>query len=183
MDYAAEYGAMHAKGKYFPGFSITPYAPAIAKLVGEHEPDRLLDYGCGRGLQYLRRRVHEEWGGLLPHCYDIGVRGLDEKPTGEFGGVICTDVLEHIAEPDLPGVIDELIAYTKPGGFLFLVISCRPSRKRLPSGGDVHVTVMPPSWWRELLLRRLAGDPCHLVAHFDVAGHFDEPEEPWEYIG
>lgn len=185
MDYGREYGAMHAKGKYFPGYSIQPYVGAIAKLVEQHATPatRLLDYGCGRGLQYLKRRVHEEWGGILPHCYDIGVNGLDEKPEGEFGGVLCTDVLEHIAERDLPQFIDDLLAYTAPGGFLFLVISCRPSRKKLPGGGDVHVTVRPPSWWRELLLKRCEGFPGHVVAHFDVAGHFDEPEDPWEFVG
>ena len=77
MDYAEQYGQMHAKGKYFPGYSITPYVGAIAELVKKHQPSRMLDFGSGRGLQYLKRRVHEEWGGLLPHCYDIGVRGLD----------------------------------------------------------------------------------------------------------
>lgn len=185
MDYSREYGQLHAKGKYFPGFSISPYVPELAKLVEQHKPRSLLDYGSGRGLQYLKRRVHEEWGGLLPYCYDIGVNGLHEKPMahGPFGGVICTDMLEHIAEADLPGILDDLVGFTKCGGFMFLVISCRPSKKKLPSGGDVHVTVKPPSWWRETLMKALAGAELHAVVHFDVAGHFDEPEEPWEYVG
>lgn len=180
MDYAAEYGRMHEKGKYFPGFSISPYVPTITRLVEKFQPERLLDYGCGRGLQYLKRRVHEDWGGPLPHCYDIGVRGLDEKPEGMFDGVLCTDVLEHITKADLPGVIAELVRYTRPAGFLFLVISCRPSRKKLPSGGDVHVTVEPPSWWKEFLTKQIGGSPIHLLAAFDVAGHFDEADHAWE---
>ena len=182
MDYAASYGEMHANGKYFPGFSIAPYVPAIAALVDEHHPNRMLDYGCGRGLQYLKRRVHEEWGGLLPYCYDIGVKGLHEKPEGTFDGVLCVDVLEHIERVDIPDVLDELIAYTDEGGFVFLVISCRPTKKRLPDGRDVHVTIEPPSWWHQQFANAAARNQrrVKLVAHFDVAGHFDEPEEPWE---
>lgn len=182
MDYAAQYGKMHQKGKLFPGFSITPYVGAIKALVDEHQPARLLDYGSGRGLQYLKRRVHEDWGGLVPYCYDIGVRGLDEKPEGEFGGVLCTDMLEHIEAKDLPAIFDDLIGYTAYAGFLFLAISCRPTRKRLPDGRDVHVTIRPPSWWQQIIegAARNRSGPIHIVAHFDVAGHFDEPEEPWE---
>lgn len=183
MDYAADYGKLHAKGKHFPGYSICDYLKPLTAVIGEHQPERLLDYGSGRGLQYLKRRVHERWGGLLPYCYDIGVRGLDEKPEGLFDGVICTDVLEHIEQRDLPGVLDELIAFAKPAGFLFLVISCRPSRKRLPDRRDVHVTIKPPSWWKDLIAARVSDFPIRAIVHFDVAGHFDEPEDPWELIG
>lgn len=192
MDYQEEYGRLHAKGKYFPGYSITPYVDVIAALVKQHKPERLLDYGCGRGLQYLKRRVHERWGGLLPYGYDIGVSGLDAKPEGTFGGVICTDVLEHIEERDVPGFLDELLSYAEPGGFVFVTISCRPANKSFKDGRNLHLTIKPPSWWKK---RLRDADPfskvqinggqtvpqplLHIVAHFDVAGHFNEPETPW----
>lgn len=185
MDYGKVYGALHSKGKYFPGFSITPYVGTIQELVALHQPESLLDYGSGRGLQYLKRRVHEAWGGLLPHCYDIGVRGLDDKPGGTFGGTICTDVAEHIEEADVPLFLTELANYTADGGFLFLSISCRPTKKRLPDGRDVHVTIRPPSWWidklKALVARKaLDGDDLRVVAAFDVAGHFPgEADHVW----
>lgn len=182
MNTAAAYRQMHAKGKYFPGFSISPYVDHIAAIVARHCPLKMLDYGSGRGLQYLKRRVHERWGGVLPHCYDIGVNGLDEKPEGTFGGVLCTDVLEHVEERDLPDLLDELFAYAEPEGFLFLVISCRPTKKRLPDGRDVHVTIKPPSWWIATISAAATrkAHRVYVAAHFDVAGHFDEPEHPWE---
>lgn len=185
MDYSKAYGQLHAKGKYFPGFSISPYVPQIVRLVASHQPTSLLDYGSGRGLQYLKRRVHEEWGGLLPHCYDIGVNGLHEKPEGKFGGVICTDVMEHIEERDVSTILSELVAYTEAGGFIFLSISCRPTKKKLPDGRDVHVTIRPPSWWIEKLkaqvtLSEIDGDPVRIWAAFEVSGHFDEPDQIWD---
>lgn len=181
-DYAAAYGQLHAKGKYFPGNSIGPYVDSIAALVEQHNPASLLDYGCGRGLQYLKRRVHERWGGLLPHCYDIGVNGLNEKPEGQFGGVICTDMMEHIDTPDVPAILSELLGFVEPGGFLFLGISCRPTKKKLPDGRDVHLTIQPPSWWIDQINIARSHDRrnIHVVANWDIAGHFPDPETPWD---
>jgi hypothetical protein len=187
MDYAEEYGALHESHKRFPGYSLGAYVEPIGKLIEAHQPDRLLDYGCGKGYQYLARRLHERWGGLLPHCYDVGVSQLSQKPEGTFGGVICTDVLEHIEREDLPGIIDDLLGFTDPNGFLFLGISCRPTRKTLRDGRDVHRTIEPPSWWQAIIKRRWLDslslwDRPRVVVHWDIAGHFDEPETPFELV-
>jgi hypothetical protein len=184
MDYARAYSEMHESGKRFPGYSLGAYVDSIAKLIEEHEPDRLLDYGSGKGYQYLARRYHERWPGqLLPYCYDIGVQQLSQKPQGGFGGVLSTDMLEHIEKRDLPPIIDELLGYVAPHGFLFLGISCRPTRKKLPGGGDVHRTIEPPSWWIGLLEERwaTAGEHCQVVAEFDLGTppHFETDTRRW----
>jgi len=179
------YLAMHEKSKRFPGYSIGAYVAAIAELVAHHSPATLLDFGCGKGFQYLARRYHERWGGLLPYCYDPGVPQLSELPDRQFGGVICSDVMEHIEEPDIAATLDKLILLTDNGGFVFLGISCRPTRKRLDDGRDVHVTIKPPSWWKDQIrasIARVNAPERRVVAHFDVSGHFDEPETPWDSL-
>jgi hypothetical protein len=142
-----QYGRCTSRSKRFPGYSLGAYVGSIAKLVAEHEPDRLLDYGSGKGYQYLARRYHERWGGLLPHL--LRHRGpATERQAG--GPVRRRDLYRHAGahrKPDVPAIIDELIGYVALGGFLFLGISCRPTRKKLPQGGDVHRTIEPPSWW------------------------------------
>ena len=157
MDYGAVYTAMHANEKLFAGNSIKVHVAAIAELVKGTKPRSLLDYGCGKGYQYLAKRVHEAWGGLLPHCYDVGVRQLSVKPEGAFDGVICTDVLEHIDEPDVDGILGDLFASIsdQPGwiSFAYLAIACRPSRKKLPDGRSAHLTVREPDWWDRKLER------------------------------
>lgn len=198
IDYAEEYRRLHAEGKYFPGTTLMRYRKPIAKLVEQHDAlGRLLDYGCGRGLQYLGERVHERWtsGGetaSLPQCYDIGIPALATKPEGVFEGVICVDVLEHIPPADVQTVLQELFAYTESGiGFLFLAIACRPAKKSFSNGENLHLTIQPPSWWRDQIrfaagrAKRPPNDEAedqtvHVVAHFDVSDHFDEPEEPFE---
>lgn len=153
MNYADVYSWMHNRNpKWFSGYSIKPYVSEIAELIREHGATRLLDYGSGKGYQYLQLRVHERWGGLLPHCYDPGVRQLKKKPGGQFDGIICTDVMEHIEERDVDQTLGMIFGYAAPSAFAFFCIACRPAqRKRLPDGRDVHVTVRPPRWWNKKL--------------------------------
>ena len=170
MDYAEVYTQLHdiAGGKFFPGSTIKRYAGDIWQLVGEQHPRHLLDYGSGKGYLYLVLRVHEQWGGLLPYCYDVGVRQLAERPVNKFDGIICTDMMEHIEKPDIPGVLDDIFGFLTADDhlkFVFLSIACRPdnksgtslkkkpaegsskSKKLLPGDKDLHVTVEPPDWW------------------------------------
>lgn len=139
------YKQMHENPKLFLGMTTQHHIREIRKLVRKHKTKSLLDYGCGKGMQYIGERLHEEWGGILPHCYDPGVRGLHKKPQRQFDGVICCDVLEHIPELLIPDVIEELGWYAKK--FLFVNVAVRPAGKVLPNGENVHVTVHPREWW------------------------------------
>lgn len=168
MNYAEVYGRMHeARAKAFSGYSIKDHVEAIAVLVMRNGAGRLLDYGSGKGYQYLSRRVHDAWGGLLPHCYDPGVVQLREKPEGTFDGIICTDVMEHIEEADVDAVLADIFGYARDRAFVYFCIACRPAkRKRLPDGRDVHVTVKPPQWWNEKL-DKFRREQLQIVVEFD----------------
>ena len=150
-DYAKIYDRMHRhKPKKFSGYSIKGEVAEIAALVKAHQACRLLDYGSGKGYQYLELRVHEAWGGVLPHCYDPGVVQLSARPDGRFDGIICTDVMEHIAKADVPEVLADIFGFAAEWAFVYFLIAFRPSsRKVLPDGRNVHLTIRPPEWWNE----------------------------------
>lgn len=151
MDYGRVYQELHEQHpKWFNGASIIRHVAAIAHLVFRTDAQRLLDYGSGKGAAYLRDRVHEQWGGPLPHCYDPGVRYLAERPAGKFDGIICCDVMEHIEEQDVDAVLADIFQFMEEG-FVFFSIACRPSKKQLPDGRDCHLTIRPPEWWAEKL--------------------------------
>lgn len=169
-DYAKLYTEMHREEKAFSGYSIKSGVDDIAALVVKYQPRRLLDYGSGKGYQYLTKRVHERWGGPLPHCYDVGVRQLSEKPTDKFDGIICTDVMEHIAEPDVDEMLADILAFAAPTAFAFFLIACRPAaKKRLSDGRDVHLTIRPPQWWQDRL-NMFIRPGLEIVARFDGDG-------------
>jgi hypothetical protein len=81
--------------------------------------------------------------------------------------VICTDVLEHVVE------VDELLAklFGYATKFVYLSISCRPSKpqKVFEGGIPFHVTIKPPSWWKEKI------EP--LKRDLRVELRFDVPED------
>lgn len=151
--YGRWYQELHSSNpKVFSGSIDLEQADHIAELVRKHCASCLLDYGSGKGYQYLRYRVQDRWGGILPHCYDPGVIQLSYMPDGDFCGVICTDVLEHIAEEDLPLILDDI--FKRATAFVYLGICCRPAGKTFPDGRNLHLTVKPPKWWDRLIYNR-----------------------------
>lgn len=155
--------------KHFSGKLGSTQVNEIKQLVEWSQCDRILDYGSGKGFQYIHDRVHEQWGGLLPHCYDPGVRQLAKKPEGQFAGVICTDVMEHIDPEDVDTILADIFASLYPTGpvFAYFHISTRPARKTFDDGENVHLTVQPPTWW-DAQLNRFETRP-HLVVRATYA--------------
>jgi len=169
-----QYGRMHVEGETrlgipaeqtFAGSSLAPHVTAIKALVQASGARTLLDYGSGKGLQYRPHRVMVEgrhvadgiaeyWDVDEVRCYDPGYAPFAALPAGRFDGVICTDVLEHCPEEDLPWIVAELFGFAKR--FIYANVACYPARKHLPDGENAHITIRDPHWWRELFVRAAA---------------------------
>ena len=163
----ALYARMHVEGetrlgipaeKTFPGQSLFAHLGRIKRLIEATDSRTILDYGAGKGLQYRPQKimvggvhvadgVAEYWDVDEVRCYDPGYAPHSARPEGTFDGVICTDVLEHCPEEDVPWILEEIFAYA--GRFVYLNVACYPARKTLPNGENAHVTVRPAEWWRE----------------------------------
>lgn len=140
-----QYRRMHRNPRKFCGYSTMQYVKTIAKLIKEYNAKTLLDYGSGKGIQYLKGRVHERWGGILPTCYDPGYIPLAEYPNDTFDGVICTDVMEHIEEENIHKTLKDIFNFAN--SFVFLGIATFPASSFLPDGRNCHVTIHPTEWW------------------------------------
>ena len=182
-----QYQLMHTQGevhlgippeKTFPGQSLPPQAPHIKKLIKATGARTLLDYGCGKGQQYWPRVMRDEeerteypdirtyWGVSDIRLYDPGYAPHTALPSGIFDGVICTDVLEHCPEEDVPWIVGELFQYAEK--FVYANVACFPARKRLPSGGNAHCTIKPFAWWVERI-ERAATPKRSVVYEFRLA--------------
>lgn len=155
----------------FAGKMRMENAPSIRDLIARTGSRTLLDYGSGKGEAYQQKDIELGNGETSPslkdywklesiRCYDPGYEPFSQLPTDSFDAVICNDVLEHITEPDLPWVLDELFGYARK--FVFANVACYPAKKHLPNGQNAHCTVREPDWWRGLI---------HAVAmrHTDVS--------------
>lgn len=118
----------------------------LAALGGD-PIESYLDYGCGKGqLSAAVEARCAKWEGFKVYRYDP-VTHPEEPPMCDF--VTCCDVLEHI-EPDLlDNVLEDIASKMIVGGLL--VISQRPSGKRLADGRNAHLIIEPTEWWMERL--------------------------------
>ena len=158
----AAYRQMHEAGK-FAGFSTLEHAEQIGNLVRETGSTSVLDYGCGKGLQYSRHAIHEPWGITRLQLYDPAVPGFTEAPEAA-DGVICCDVMEHIPSEEVPVVLGQVIGLARK--FVFFVICTRASKKFLPDGRNCHVTIKPKDWWENAINSARGGSTARIVAEF-----------------
>ena len=160
------YSTMHNEGdsshgippeKMFPGQSLPPHAGRIKQMLQKFGASTLLDYGCGKGLQYQPMKVSVSGVGdfdsipafwdVSVTCYDPGYAPHSTYPEGDYDAVICTDVLEHCPEEDIPWIVGELFRFANK--MVYANIACYPAQKTLPNGENAHVTIQPVDWWKE----------------------------------
>lgn len=150
VTYIDMYKQMHEDPNLYEGSALVLHAERIKNIIVSTQAKTLLDYGCGKGDQYHKEKLHDEYlRGILPTLYDPAVEQYSVKPTSTFDGVICTDVLEHIPEDQLAEVIKELISYADK--FVYLGICNTPAKSFLPNGENSHVTLKSFDWWVDFI--------------------------------
>lgn len=102
----------------------------------------VLDYGCGKGT------LKAALAGLDVREYDPAVPGKDAPPV-PADVVVCGDVMEHVEPQFTRAVLADLCRLGTSA--VFVIISCRPSSKRLADDRGAHINVQPAEWWRQVL--------------------------------
>lgn len=174
--------------KKFPGIGAYRFRKEIRTLVKETGSSHLLDYACARGVQFSPHHPKALFSKLGVFCESwaeaLGVERLDgydpavvdyaTLPLGKFDGVYSIDMCEHIAEDDLPWVIEEIFSYAKK--FVFLTVATVPAKKNLPNGENAHVTLHSPEWWMALI-----DDVAKQYPHVRYQVIFESGEEKLKY--
>ena len=147
------YKVMHQDKKTYQGISLQKEIPNIANLVLVTNSETVLDYGCGKGNQYIESHLN-----ILFHIKDENIYMYDpcfpehsKLPKGKFDGVISTDVMEHIPEDIVPKALDTI--YSKAKKFVYLAICTRLAHAILPNGENAHCTVKEPDWWEKHIIK------------------------------
>jgi hypothetical protein len=177
LELTALYRSLHREGEKsmrltpeqtYPGVSLLPHIRRIKKLIRQTGATTVLDYGCGKGMQYephslkvpdegVFEGVIEYWDIDEVRCYDPCYERYNKLPEGQFDGVISTDVLEHCPEADIPWIVNEMFSYARR--FVFAAIACYAAKAILPNGENAHTTIRPAEWWHDLFAATAAGYP------------------------
>ena len=138
------YREMADSGVQFRGLSLLNNADQVGKFIKRLHAQTVLDYGAGAGDAYRSpHKIYKTWG--LPIS---SFKRHEKKPDRRFDVVVCSDVLEHIPEDEVPRFIADLFNHAKLG--VWASVCCRPAKKFFP-GTDVnlHCTIKPLEWWQE----------------------------------
>lgn len=120
----------------------------VMMLAHATQARSILDYGCGTGS--FKKVMHER--GLMYDIreYDPARPGKDAEPM--FADlVVCTDVLEHVEPEYVAKTLATIRQLSLKGGFL--IIATSKASFILPDGRNAHLTIMPPDWWEQQLLK------------------------------
>lgn len=109
----------HESSKTYSGKFLRPHAPFIKELITRLGCRSVLDYGCGKGRQYLWRPDNElgsipkgmtieEYWGVPVTKYDPAWPPFSTLPSGRFDLVICTHAIGSVPIVDLPWVTLEI---------------------------------------------------------------------------
>ena len=93
------------------GWAVKNYLSEIKYLTSQTDSKSILDYGCGKGMQYSHgfvvengfkfyRNIESYWGVKI-NLWEPGYAPLSMFPKEKSDGVISIDVIEHIAEDDV----------------------------------------------------------------------------------
>lgn len=138
-----------------PGECVVPVILEVLRPEG-----LVLDFGCGTG----RASLGLSKAGCDVLCIDFADNCRDEEamglpflqwdltkplpPHAHYG--ICTDVMEHILPTDVEQVVANIMAAADN---VFFQISTVPDVMGALIGQDLHLTVRPHGWWRDMLGR------------------------------
>ncbi len=148
----------------FSGTSLGPHVKTIQRLIKDTGARTVLDYGAGKGVKYAATNlsiggtrissIKDYWGVDGITCYDPAYVPFATMPEGQFDVVVCTDVLEHIPEADLPWILEEQFRYARKA--VFGNIAAYPAEKTLPNGENAHCTIQGADWWHETIRKARA---------------------------
>lgn len=152
LDDATKY---HSSTDKFSGKFLRPHAKHIKTIIQQYDIKSILDYGCGKGLQYtwvIPNANIEQWGDgaelergsdLVPHgktleeYWGINVTKFDpafpafaEEPRKAHDLVIVSHVLGAIPVIDLPVIIERIFSLTNKYTFIVEAIG-RPKKRWL----------------------------------------------------
>lgn len=161
----SEAQAHHAASKTYSGKFLRPHAPLIKAHIEQlGGASSILDYGCGKGVQYEWVSHGDEAsipeGMTIEQFWGTRVKRFDpawppfsiELPAGQkFDVVICTHVLGSIPISDLRWVLREL--FDRANRLVYIAEKIGEVRKKVFSVDDLshRMPRFDPARWRSFI--------------------------------
>jgi hypothetical protein len=152
----------HLETKAWQGLHMAPYVPAIKKLAIKHNIKSLLDYGCGKGHQYIK--THEWQPGVVStldqylgvdnvYKFDPAWEEFETPPPMDkkFDAIILIQCIGFIPDNDIPVLKQMLMQQTSKFCFIGEAYSTYGNVKSKKPRGKLEnfSATRSPEWFAE----------------------------------
>lgn len=154
-------------------------AKQLANYLNIQDNETLLDYGCARGFLVRALRHH----GVKAYGYDISewaitncdpnikdYVGLNLNPKAKYDHIVSLNVLEHIPNDELNGVLSSIFKMAKKTTTIVVPLTSTPNGQYVYSDDEkdsTHVQRKTFGGWITLL-RKHADDKFLVTGGFDL---------------
>lgn len=178
-DYAALNRALYRRDDGY-GTGGARHRNLVLELIAEYECASVLDFGAGAGCLgnavMGRDRQNPPPSGVTWYDYEpTDHRKLTLPESADL--VVSTHVLEHVEPELLQATLLELGRIARK--VLYIAVPHRPSKRVLPDGRNVHLTVESADWWHEMLGEFFDSEPRRLPPAMLVSG---VPRDETRYV-
>lgn len=142
-DLIAEYQTIHATTGW--GGTSVKNLRFIRPLLQTLRPTSIIDYGCGKSVLLDELKLP---GLGVRDRFDPAIPEFAAIPDRTYDVLINVDVLEHIPEEELDGVLTQMAGLSKEA---ILIVDTRPAALTLADGRNAHVSLHDHHWWQERL--------------------------------
>lgn len=140
----------HASNKTYSGKFLRPHKPLLTDLVKRLGVSSILDYGAGKGSQYVwvdpadGLTLEQAWGCEVTK-YDPAWPPFATEPVGTFDLVICTHVLGSIPVVDLDWAFKRIFGFATKA--VYFAEKLGPIKKTAISAPDERPTDWSAEQW------------------------------------
>lgn len=146
----------------FDGAGIRVVLDIIYDEINKRKSVKILDYGCGHAIHWHDEKIiHNEVKKSLTsiigdklqcfYRYDPAHPLYSKLPLEKFDIVVCTDVMEHVLDSDLPTLLNNIKNSLEPNGVVIFSICTIPSRNRFIDGINMHVNIKSKEEWIDII--------------------------------
>lgn len=136
----------HSQSNFGSGLHI--HFTHIASILILLDIKKAIDFGCGKGVTADKL---SEMNIAKITKYDPAIPSYNTIPKAKFDCLLNTDVMEHIPEAEIPGMLDQ---FKKLAPTAVIIPHLGKAHLMLPNGENAHCTIKSPDEWNEIFLKK-----------------------------
>ena len=137
----------HATHKTWSGKGTLQYKEDLKFFIEKYNIKTILDFGCGKGLQYSIYNLDKELGVTVTQ-YDPCIHGLESWPTGQYDMVIALDCIGRVNNDDLVWLYENFSTWASKCVFIAVQLgqAAKIDKQNVENGSESESDFIPSNF-------------------------------------